>query len=247
MTMSSRINAKDMHYKELNQQVKKLIVEGNQKIILDNINGHRYIADALEGEQEIVIHGLPGNDLAIFMSGLKITVYANVQDGAANTMNSGLIIVNGSAGDALAYGMRGGEVYIKDDAGYRSGIHMKEYKDEKPALVIGGAAGDFLGEYMAGGIITVLNLNNEEYALGKYSASGMHGGTIYIRGNKDKYSKRLKSRSENLNADDLAIVEKYISNYEKHFQIDLSDIKNDEFFKVIGSGTRPYKKLYVGI
>jgi hypothetical protein len=33
---------------------------------------------------------------------------------------------------------------------------MKEYKESKPAVVIGGACGDFLGEYMAGGTQQVL-------------------------------------------------------------------------------------------
>lgn len=33
---------------------------------------------------------------------------------------------------------------------------MKEYKDKIPAIVVGGVAGSFLGEYQAGGVIVVL-------------------------------------------------------------------------------------------
>ena len=29
--------------------------------------------------------------------------------------------------------------------GYRAGIHMKEYKEKRPLIVIGGSAGSFLG------------------------------------------------------------------------------------------------------
>ena len=36
---------------------------------------------------------------------------------------------------------------------------MKEYKNLRPAIVIGGCAGSFLGEYMAGGIIIILGLD----------------------------------------------------------------------------------------
>jgi glutamate synthase domain-containing protein 3 len=36
---------------------------------------------------------------------------------------------------------------------------MKEYKEKKPVLVIGGTAQDFAAEYMAGGIMMILGLN----------------------------------------------------------------------------------------
>ena len=51
------------------------------------------------------------------------------------------------------------KTYLRDDVGYRAGIHMKEYGDKKPVLVIGGTAQDFFGEYMAGGIVILLGLN----------------------------------------------------------------------------------------
>ena len=44
--------------------------------------------------------------------------------------------------------MRGGRVYVRDNIGYRGGIHMKQYMEKRPIVVIGGAARAFLGEYM---------------------------------------------------------------------------------------------------
>lgn len=49
--------------------------------------------------------------------------------------------------DATGYAMRGGKIFVRGNAGYRAGIHMKAYKDKTPVLVIGGKAGSFLGEY----------------------------------------------------------------------------------------------------
>ena len=43
-------------------------------------------------------------------------------------MNAGEIVVHGNAGDALGYAMRGGAIYVRGDAGYRAGIHMKAYE-----------------------------------------------------------------------------------------------------------------------
>ena len=45
--------------------------------------------------------------------------------------------------------MRGGSIYIERDAGYRCGIHMKEYQQKVPAIVIGGWCGSFW-EYLGG-------------------------------------------------------------------------------------------------
>ena len=47
--------------------------------------------------------------------------------------------------------MRGGKIYVRDHAGYRAGIHMKEYKKKVPIMIIGGCAGSFLGEYQPEG------------------------------------------------------------------------------------------------
>ncbi len=39
----------------------------------------------------------------------------NAQDGIANTMNAGEIIVHGNVGDIIGYGMRGGKLYIQSN------------------------------------------------------------------------------------------------------------------------------------
>lgn len=75
-------------------------------------------------------------------------------------MNDGAIFVHGSSGDATGYAMRGGKIYVRGNAGYRAGIHMKAYREKQPVLIIGGEAGSFLGEYQAGGIIIVLGLGS---------------------------------------------------------------------------------------
>ena len=76
--------------------------------------------------------------------------------------------------------MRGGKIFIHGDVGYRAGIHMKEYQDKIPALVVGGRAGSFLGEYQAGGIIVILGLHcDAQVPVGYFCGTGMHGGKIF--------------------------------------------------------------------
>ncbi len=71
--------------------------------------------------------------------------------------------------------MRGGRVFIRDGCGWRAGIHMKQYGERRPVVVVGKDAGSFLGEYMAGGVFVVLG------ETGDCLARGMHGGVIYLR------------------------------------------------------------------
>ena len=151
-----KIDASGVYYRELNASLREVASNGARKIELYNVHGQRYIGTGLDSPVEIKIFGTPGNDLGAFMNGSKITVCGNAQDGCGNTMNDGEIIVHGHAGDTVGLSARGGKIFVREDVGYRAGIHMKEYQDKKPMLVIGGTAQDFLGEYMAGGILILL-------------------------------------------------------------------------------------------
>ncbi|KAA5808471.1 hypothetical protein [Thermoanaerobacterium thermosaccharolyticum] len=238
------IDAQDMHYKDLNEIIKELVKSGEDIINLKNVNGQRYIGDSLNGKTKINIEGTPGNDLAAFMDGLTIEVFGNGQDAIGNTMNDGNIIVHGHVGDVAGYGMRGGTMYIENDAGYRVGIHMKQYKDKIPVLVIGGTSGDFFGEYMAGGCMIVLNLKNNKDIVGEYCGTGMHGGVIFLRGDVEDYKLGKEVIKEDATDDDLKVISKYVKNFSSYFDYDFDKIMNHKFIKLHPAGSRPYGKLY---
>lgn len=244
--MGMTIDAAGMHYRDLNSHVKGLLSQSEERINLANVNGQRYIAGGIQGPYQMTIQGVPGNDLGMFMDGPQITVYGNVQDGVANTMNSGRIFVHGSAGDALGYGMRGGEVFIRDRVGYRAGIHMKQYLQQIPVLVIGETAGNFLGEYMAGGIIVVLNLRREKRPVGHYCGTGLHGGVIYIRTTGEEgLPTALPTRP--VDADDVDLLAHYQGLYHQEFGGDIPPWHQEDFIKIVPDHSRPYKQMYVGI
>ena len=175
---AASIDARGLDFRALNDA---LAAAQAPEIILTHVLGQRYLGDASSGRR-IVIHGTPGNALGAYLGGSEIEVFGNAQDAVGDTMNAGSIIVHGSCGDAAGYAMRGGRILIQGDAGYRAGIHMKAYRDKIPQLVIGGAAGSFLGEYQAGGEILVLNLEERKSPVGYFCGPGMHGGRIYLRG-----------------------------------------------------------------
>ncbi|NQS89294.1 hypothetical protein HQ584_05850 [Patescibacteria group bacterium] len=241
-----RIDAKGIYYKDLNELIHQAVGSGKKEIILDNVNGQRYIGSGLSGDIKITINGVPGNDLAAFMDGPTIVVNSNVQDGIGNTMNAGKIVVHGDVGDIAGHSMRGGKIYIKGNAGYRVGIHMKSYKDLYPVVIIGARAGDFLGEYIAGGLIIVLGLDKEtnENSVGNYCGTGMHGGTMYIRGNIEDYQLGKEVKKSRLDNKDISLLKEYLQGYCSCFSLDLKEIMNSNFKKLIPSSHRPYGKLY---
>ncbi|MDD3977780.1 MAG: hypothetical protein PHI15_06465 [Methanomicrobium sp.] len=239
------IDAKGLHYTPLNKMLREAVAKGRKKIVIDNIRGQRFIGDGLRGEGvEIEINGVPGGDLAMFMSGPTLIVHGNCDHAPGNTMDSGRIIIHGSSGDATAHSMRGGEVYVRDNIGYRGGIHMKEYQTKRPVLVIGKSARAFLGEYMAGGLLIVLGLGEDKPAEGRGIASGIHGGKIFVRGEIDESNLGIGAHIEEMNDEDLEVIRPFIENFSNYFNYDAKVIMNSKFSKIVPSGSRPFANKY---
>jgi glutamate synthase domain-containing protein 3 len=250
MTMTQErtatIDAEGVYYRDLNTRLRELVSQGAQRISLYNVYGQRYIGTDINKAVDIEISGTPGNDLGAFMNGPRITVHGNAQDGCGNTMNEGKIIVHGRAGDTAGLSARGGKIFIKGDVGYRAGIHMKEYKDKKPVIVIGGTAQDFFGEYMAGGVLILLGLNlkNGQAHRTKYIGTGMHGGVIYVHGDIHKYQLGKEVGVSELEDADYATLKENVGEFAEAFGYDAEEILGLKFRKLYPRWLRPYGRLY---
>jgi len=237
------IDAQGLNYRSLNKRLRELIKEGEKSLIVKNVCGQRYIGDGVEGEVEIIIEGVPGNDLASFMDGPRIVVRGNAQDGVGNTMNKGDVIIHGDAGDIVGYSMRGGRIFIQGNVGYRVGIHMKAYKEFFPVVVVGGGAKDFLGEYMAGGLLVVLGLNCSEIA-GDFVGTGMHGGTMFLRGEVEPARLGKEVKIGNITPQDMDLLKKHIGDFCASFELNLEEILKEPFTKIYPYSHRPYGTIY---
>jgi glutamate synthase domain-containing protein 3 len=240
------IDARGIFYRELNARLRQLARNGARKIALQNVYGQRYIGTDLGRPIEIEIFGTPGNDLGAFMDGPKIIVHGNAQDGCGNTMNNGQIIIHGHAGDILGLSARGGKIFVREDAGYRAAIHMKEYQGKRPVVVIGGTAQDFLGEYMAGGILILLGLNvkEEEGHKANFIGTGMHGGIIYLRGEVHEYQLGKEVGVAEPSENDYLTLKELVGEFAYHFGYDAEKILKHKFVKLFPLCLRPYGRLY---
>ncbi len=245
--MGFEIDAKDIHYRQVNEMIRKAIEQGEKELVLKNVNGQRYLAAGISSQVKIDIYGTPGLDLGAFMKGPTITVHGNTQDGAGNTMDDGKLVIHGMAGDVLGYAMRGGKIHVQSDVGYRVGIHMKAYMDKTPIIIIGGKAGDFLGEYMAGGVIILLGINSrypKRPLAGIFLGTGMHGGVIYVRGGLPERQLGGGLRIEDIDEREKRELRDYLADYCIDFNIDLNLVMERPFVKIRPQTHRPYGKLY---
>lgn len=242
-----RINAEFLDYRRLNGKVREALNQGENSIEVDGVNGHRYLAAALSADHAAIrVKGVPGNDLACFLgAGIRVEVLENCQDGAANTMGDGKVVIRGSAGDITGYAMRGGKLFVGGDVGYRAGIHMKAYRDSVPVIVVGGNTGSYLGEYMAGGIIIVLGLGNGfAPRVGTYLGTGMHGGAIYLRGNIDPAVLGEAADIKTMEDEDWVVLRRELRDYCEELGLDFETLANAEYTKVAALSRRPYGSFY---
>jgi glutamate synthase domain-containing protein 3 len=157
-------------------------------------------------------------------------------------MDAGKVVIHGSAGDAVAHSMRGGKVFVRGDIGYRGGIHMKQYETQRPVLVVGGAARTFLGEYMAGGLLIVLDLNGTMKA--REIGSGIHGGEIIIRGDVDDACLAAGAKTVPLTDEDRERIVPVIREFSGDFGLDPEPLINADYTRIVPASARPFAGKY---
>jgi glutamate synthase domain-containing protein 3 len=235
-----KLNVQGLDYTAINELIR------NQKrdCTLDNCCGQRFIAAGM-ADKKITLNGVPGNALGAYLNGAVITVNGNAQDAVGDTMNEGKIIVNGNIGDTAGYAMRGGRIYVRGNAGYRAGIHMKEYKEKVPLMIIGGTAGSFLGEYQAGGMIIVLNLEKKEKIVSNFTCTGMHGGKMYLRSDCKNIVFPNQVTAKRADENDLKQLRKHLTEYCRLFSLNIDEVLDSPFTVVSPDSKNPYKQMYV--
>lgn len=229
---------------QLNQLMEQA---GEGRVCLQDVCGQRYLAAGRAGFS-LDIHGTPGNALGAWLDGCTIRVHGNAQDAVGDTMNSGSIRIEGMAGDAVGYAMRGGEIFVRDSAGYRCGVHMKASDRTQPLLVIGGTAGSFLGEYLAGGSILVLGIGAEDRVpVGNFCGRGMYGGRIILRTRHlpPDLSSRLTVRAPR--PEEMGQLRQWVGRYCRMFDLPPLETQPEDFRIIEPDSANPYQRLYAGI
>lgn len=117
--------------------------------------------------------GPASDDVGWLNAGAEIVVHGNAANGAANAMAQGRIYVAGSIG--------------------ARGMTMTKHNPrfDPPELWVLGSAGDYFGEFLAGGIAVICGVEAQspDNVLGYRPLVGMVGGKVFFRGPHGGYSK----------------------------------------------------------
>ncbi len=201
----TKVDATGRGFKELNEVIASSYSRGEPGIVIENCTGQRYLgigistrSDGRATSFKVVVTGFPGNCLANLNDGASFEVFGNVADDMADAMHAGSIVVHGNCRDVVAQALQGGRIFVRGTVGNRAAIQMREYTKERPFLIVGETADDYLGEYMAGGVVIVLNLSNSSKAARNYIGTGMVGGRIYIRGKVEEHQLGLIPQREDI-------------------------------------------------
>src|SRR5690606_39130250 len=125
-------------------------------------------------------------------------------------------------------------------------LHMKEYQGKRPVLVIGGRSQDFLGEYMAGGVVIVLDLAGERHDA-HFIGTGMHGGVIYLRGSVEQSQVGDQVEISPVDEADRAVLAEYVTRFMERFpetEMTKEEILASGFVRLTPRSRRPYGNLY---
>jgi len=146
---------------------------GTEKVFIQ-ITGHAGQRVGSMGFPNTVIEvlGPASDDVGWLNAGARITILGNAGNGAANAMAQGKIYVAGSIG--------------------ARGMTMTKHNPrfDPPELWVLGSAGDYFGEFMAGGTAVICGYEpqNPDNVLGYRPFVGMVGGRVFFRGPHQGYS-----------------------------------------------------------
>lgn len=268
-TIDAAPRGQRLGHRDLNREIRKAVGKGATHVTVKNVCGQRFIgAGIVADDLTIEIEGDAGLDLGVFSQGLTIIVHGSSEYLLGNTLSIGELVVYGSSWDITGMAAKGGEMYVMGNGGSRVGIHMKEFKKQKPLIMYGGTAKQYCGEYMAGGTIVVLGLDytdavpKNKNVLGKKDidskkikpapepvvqsdlGAGIHGGAIYVRGDVPESYLGVYAVKAPYTDDDKQFLQPYFEKFADHFNCPLDLIADASYTKIIPYSSRPFGKAY---
>ncbi|MGB5746700.1 MAG: FAD-dependent oxidoreductase [Desulfobacterales bacterium] len=179
----------------LEERIQEAVAQGHRALHIDAYGQHG-IGGRLwrAGNEPIFIQvvGQPGQRLgSMGFPNTSIEVLGPASDDVGWLNAGSEIVIHGNAGNGCANAMAQGKIYISGNIGAR-GMTMTKHNPrfDPPELWVLGSAGDYFGEFMAGGIAVICGYTaqNPDNILGYRPFVGMVGGKVFFRGPHAGYS-----------------------------------------------------------
>jgi len=214
----------------LEEIIHEHIQRGNRKLEVQAFGQHGIggrLWDAGTDETKIRIIGHSGQRTgSLGNSNTEIEIMGPASDDIGWLNAGARIIVHGSASNGAMNGAAQGKVYIGGNIGARGMTMTKRNpRFDPPELWVLGAAGDYFGEFMAGGIAVICGCGCEDrdHLLGYRPLVGMVGGSVFVRGNAKGYSQK--------DAKEIPLTDEDWTWLEQNLKTFLEKIKKKELYK----------------
>jgi NADPH-dependent glutamate synthase beta subunit-like oxidoreductase/glutamate synthase domain-containing protein 3/NAD-dependent dihydropyrimidine dehydrogenase PreA subunit len=179
----------------LEEQIQEAVAAGNRHLLIKALGQHGIGGRLWKTGNEPVhvnIYGQCGQRVgAMGYPNTNIEIMGPASDDVGWLNAGAQIVVHGNAGNGVANAMAQGKVYVAGNIGAR-GMTMTKHNPrmEPPELWVLGSAGDYFGEFMAGGIAVICGhkSQNPDNILGYRPFVGMVGGKVFFRGPHTGYS-----------------------------------------------------------
>ncbi len=197
ITISGIENGKRTPSRVLEEMIHRHIKNGRRNIEVEGYGQHGIggrLWDAEDEEVNIRIVGQSGQRAgSLGHANTKIEIMGPASDDIGWLNAGSEIIVHGNASNGVMNGAAQGKVYIGGSIGSRGMTMTKRNpRFDPPELWVLGSAGDYFGEFMAGGIAVICGNEStpEDSILGYRPLVGMVGGKVFVRGSVKGFSQK---------------------------------------------------------
>jgi NADPH-dependent glutamate synthase beta subunit-like oxidoreductase/glutamate synthase domain-containing protein 3/NAD-dependent dihydropyrimidine dehydrogenase PreA subunit len=188
-------NGNRVESRVMEELIQQAVAQGHRYLHINAFGQHGIGGRLWRAGNETVhvkIFGHPGQRVgSMGFANTVIEVLGPASDDVGWLNGGARVVVHGNAGNGTANGMAQGKVYIAGNIGAR-GMTMTKHNPrfDPPELWVLGSAGDYFGEFMAGGIAVICghDSQNPENVLGYRPFVGMVGGKVFFRGSHNGYS-----------------------------------------------------------
>ncbi len=173
----------------LEEQIQEAVEHGQRYLEINAFGQHGIGGRLWKAGNETVrvrIVGPPGQRVgSMGYPNTRISVTGPASDDTGWLNAGAQIVVHGNAGNGTCNAMAQGKVYVAGNIGARGMTMTKQNpRFAPPELWVLGSAGDYFGEFMAGGIAVLCGWEPQtpDNVLGYRPLVGMGGGKVFFRG-----------------------------------------------------------------